>query len=102
MVPDTTPKTHPRLFERVVPAKVYGTRPPSRPSKLDNVARGTVEMPAHVPKPGSAMYEHNLGTAWFYSMRMEFLGRNIAIAGACETAYRLGLARDALERAGRK
>ena len=36
--------------------------------------------------------EQPLGTNWFYSLQLEFLGRNLATAGGLETARRLGKA----------
>lgn len=54
---------------------------------VEILARGTRDLDV---KPGSAMVEHQLGTAWFYSLRMENLGRNLATVGGIATAYRLG------------
>jgi hypothetical protein len=50
--------------------------PPAR------LPRGTVEF---VPQARESM-----GRDWFYSMQLEFLGRNLATAGGLEYAYRLG------------
>jgi hypothetical protein len=32
----------------------------------------------------------SLGNRWWYSLRLEWLGNNLAVAGALEYAYRLG------------
>lgn len=54
------------------------------------IARGTRDLPAlpmAVPSP-----EPRLGDRWWWSLQMEQLGRNMAVAGALELAYRLGRA----------
>lgn len=97
--------TSTRLFQRAAsPAHVFGNPRPLRPvaTPPEQFARGTREIPPYAAHPGSALYEHNLGKEWFYSLRCEQLGRNLAVAGALEMAYRLGLSHDAFERAGRR
>jgi len=51
------------------------------------------------PAPGGAVVEHQLGIMWMVDLRVEMFARNLAVAGALETARRLGEAfpRDAMQ-----
>lgn len=60
-------------------------------------ARGTREI-----SPRSQEVEAPLGDRWLWSLRLEYLVRNVATAGALEFAYRLGRAHRDFESLRRK
>jgi hypothetical protein len=61
-------------------------RPFDKVEKPSPFAVGTREIPQQV------LAEPPMGVGWFWSLRMEQLGRNLAMAGGFEYAYRTGLA----------
>lgn len=66
------------------PSRVYRSQPITNPQPAPppRLAKGTRILPAN-PEP-------SLGRDWFWSLQMEFLGRNLATAGGLALAYRLG------------
>lgn len=85
-------------FVRTPSAAVIGARPapPPRPT-----ARGTRRDQQLGPGQSGCLIEHQVGVEWHFSLRLEYLGRNLATAAGLEFAYRLGRAHDEFEALGR-
>ena len=78
-------RVHPHGYAK--PAQIFGPKPAESPRRFP---RGT--SPDISPRIAAPARLDELGDKWFYSYRLETLGRNMATAGALLLAYRLGLA----------
>ena len=60
------------------------------PARLARGTRRDISSALPRPMPGGAVVEHQLGIMWMVDLRVELFARNCAVAGALETARRMG------------